>query len=411
MNSNEKELSWKKLHSEIREIKGLTNKQMERISHGWHYLERALGPSWLNNAVSSRHLWNPDIRNNEPWIKSYYGVIGERINDLSGISGFDLILEKLRTTNDPVGVIAEMNAGWKLHKIRINFQYVETTQKGKTADIRAFIDRKEIAVEVTVHRISPFQIRQRRNFDRIARALSNSKVSSGGKVYRPLSIPHTDDIIEHITVAISKALKENRKVELQLYDIADFCIAPIKLQNEVETWKKKLDLKPSTSLHSPDFYDNAGRRIQRTIQKKAKQIPEKVPGVIYIEGLSFNVASYGLVGSQYFKVHEIEEAVFENQNLLFVVLNNLNISENRERIALARKVSRKPHSYISIKNIAPYLSENTWLISNRFHKWPTLRHKKLIRALWYRGRVDPMKRWEKRAIRSVVKQFEESEPQ
>jgi hypothetical protein len=85
----------------------------------------------------------------------------------------------------------------------------------------------------------------------------------------------------------------------------------------------------------------------------------------------------------------------------------MNIFENSNRLEMARCTSHEPHSLVSVKNIAPFLSEQTWLIKNRFHKWSTLRHKKLVRAFWYRGRNDPMEIWEKRAMDEITAQFDE----
>ena len=403
------QLTWAQLHSEIQQMKDVTKRQKKRIAFGWNALESAFGSKWLYEAISAKHPWIVSFEDKDPWVKSFYGIIGERINDLAGIDGLDIVIDKLKSSQDPVSAQAELNAGWKLFKSGIDFRYVQRTQKKKTADIKAKIDRKEIAIEVTVLRISPSYFQQMNIMRKISIALTDKRVISGGKVYRNLSVPHSEHIIDRIHDAISLSLMKNQRIEIRVRDVAEFCIAPNKFRSEVDLWKTERKMSPKNSLMSHDFTGNEGRRIHRIIQKKSKQIGDNTPGIVYIEGFVFQLLSSGVMGSQHFKPSEIEEGVYENKNLLFVVLNNLSYSTGKLPLPLARKASFQSHAYIARRNIAPFLSESTWLIQNRFHKWQPLRHKKLLRAFWHRGRTDPMRTWEKRAFDVIKSQFDNLE--
>lgn len=403
------QLTWAQLHSEIQQMKDVTKRQKERIASGWNALESAFGSQWLYDAISVKHPWIFNFEDKSPWVKSFYGIIGERKKDLVGTSGLDIIIDKLKSPQDPVSAQAELNAGWKLFKSGIDFRYIKRTQRKKTADIRAKIDRKEIDIEVTVLRISPSYLQQMSIMTRISMALSQKRVSSGGMIYQNLSVPDSEYIIDRIRDTISLSLKENRRIEIRYQDIAEFCIAPKKLRSEVDLWKAERKMSPEHSLMSHDFKINEGRRIHRIIQDKCEQIGEKLPGIVYIEGFSFQLLSSGVMGSQHFKPSEIEEGVYKNRNLLFVVLNNLSYSTGELPLPMARKASFQSYSYIARKNIAPFLSESTWLIQNKSHEWQTLRHKKLLRAFWHRGRKDPLRTWEKRAFEDIKSQFDSLE--
>ena len=89
----------------------------------------------MSEAISNSHPWIHNFRINELWIKSYYALIGERIRDLHRVPYLNEIIQRLKDPIDPISASTEIDAGWKLYKGRVKFEYVPRTRESKTPDM------------------------------------------------------------------------------------------------------------------------------------------------------------------------------------------------------------------------------------------------------------------------------------
>ena len=75
-----------------------------------------------------------------------------------------------------------------------------------------------------------------------------------------------------------------------------------------------------------------------------------------------------------FNMANIEEAVYENTNLLFAVLNRFTLGWGSNR--------RIENGRIQIARTSRYrlLEDVSMIVKNRYHEFPNIRHKKLVNA-------------------------------
>ena len=367
------------MNQEIRELSGVTNKTRVSILNGWGKLAKFMGRNWPTLAQEQRHPWIQDWYNKAPWVKAYYGHIGHQLSLLEGKRYLGAVIDRLKNPDATkcYGAQAEINVAWKLAKSRIPFEFVGPTQSRKSFDFRAKVDRKEIGIEVSVvGQSQKFKI-QMEIFQSISTALMSASfqnAQAAGRIHRMLSRTHAKHIIEMINQGIRKALKNNDAVIIEEEGAFEFCIAPSEKVNTLQEWKEKRGYNDTTQLSAPNFDANIGNRLHAKIMQKCKQIPSETAGVVYLEGVPIYIMEKEPKIMMQFKMADVEEAVYENSNLLFVVLNKFSLGWSR--------TSRFESRGMQLARISHYglLEDVSMVVMNRYHQFPNLRHKKLINA-------------------------------
>lgn len=363
---------------EIKELPEVTYKIKVLILDGWEKLAGLMGINWPVLAQEQKHPWIAEWRNKAPWVKAYFGHIGHQLRLLTKKEHFESVLDRLKNPDATkcYGAQAEINAAWKLEKSRIPFEFVDPTQSMKSFDIRATVDRKEVGVEVsTFGQSQKFKI-QFDIFQRVSMALmtgSFNKIKAAGQIHRMLSQTRAKHIIKMIEQGKQKVLKDDVVVLIE-EDAFEFCIAPKKREATLQEWKQKRDMRETTQLSAPNFNISAGNRLHAKILRKCKQIPPETAGVVYLEGVPIYIMDKDPQIMMDFSMADIEEAVYENANLLFAVLNKYSLGWSRTR--------RFENKGIQFARTLRYglLEDVSMVVTNRYHEFPNLRHKRLINA-------------------------------
>ncbi|MHA1168968.1 MAG: hypothetical protein ACTSRU_14160, partial [Candidatus Hodarchaeales archaeon] len=242
--------------------------------------------------------------------------------------------------------------------------------------IRAVVDRREVGIEISLMRRSQKFTKQYDRFQRIAASLMGigiGKTKSAGRILRMLSKPHVEYLLAQIKLGQQKALKENKVVMIQ-EDAFEACIVPRGEERILDEWKLKREMTKDNTLTAPNFDSSFGNRLHAKIQRKSKQIPHDIPGCLYLEGIPVYLEKDESISMLNFDLAEIEEAVYERTNLIFAVLN---------RFSLGWGINQRidgPKIYASKRLRYRLLEDTSLIIPNRFHQFPTLRHKRLINA-------------------------------
>lgn len=171
--------------------------------------------------------------NKAPWVKAYYGHIGRQLGLLEKKEHFEAILERLRIP-DPTksyAAQAEFNAAWELEKSRIPSEFVDPSQRKKSFDICAIVDRNEVGVEAsTLEQSQRFKI-QFEIFRKIAMSLmagSRHQVKAAGQIHRMLSQTRARHIIKMIEQGMQEALREDKVLLIGEDNAFEDCIVPRK---------------------------------------------------------------------------------------------------------------------------------------------------------------------------------------
>ncbi|MFW9887563.1 MAG: hypothetical protein ACFFER_05235 [Candidatus Thorarchaeota archaeon] len=381
----EDELTWSKIHQDIDNSENLSTADKNRIRKGWSQLEAILGYNWLSKSQRERHPLIHLMSLATPWAKSLIALIGEKLNDLQIVSGFDIKLEELkRPTKKAITIIPELNAAWKLLRNDVDIEFVSETPAKQSADIVAQIDDLEIQIEVTSLETPSHYAIQKEHLSKMVEPLNHPQIYAGCRIYRNLSSTHTDHIVSLIKEMTKLALERNQVIRRWESEIYDICIGPLSMRQDVIDWKLKHNMQPETTLQGPTTNTHQGRKIQSVILTESKQVSENNPGVIFLEGVPFHIFGDRIYKTAPFENEFVEEPLYARTNLLFLVLNNLAITESQE-IGL-HKVDPLKRNYFAKYRAAPFIDDETWIIVNRFHKWIDLNYKPLLDAFWH---VDP----------------------
>lgn len=369
-------LTWSQFLNEIKELERISNSIKQYMYVGWQKLTQVFGIDWPSSAYDEKHPWIATMFNKAPWVKAYFSRIGHQILNIEDYVNFEKILTRLMNPKECFSAKAELDVAWKLLKGGVDFKFLEPTQSQKSCDIIAKVDRKDVAIEVTTFLQSQKSKIQLEIFMSISHILMQSDVIAGGKILRMLSKPHAKYLMEQIREGVDKAIQDDCLVLIDFEDIAEFCIAPKHMKKLVDDWKLDRDMRPDTQLFGPDFDISEGRRLHSKIMKKCHQIPETSPGVLYIEGAPIHIIGKDNEIMLRFSTADIEEAVYENPNLLFVTLNKHSLGWGTNYYHVDSGI------YISKRVQFNLLEDITMIVANRFYKYQPIRHKKLIKAFW-----------------------------
>ncbi len=396
-------MNWAQLIQEVSDLKDVQTTELERLLLGWKTLEDLFGSSWLEEATSNSHPWVADFKKKTPWVKLFYGLIGVRLSELESTEGLEYVLEDLKTHGEKaLSAQAELNAGWKLFKAGLGFEYRRRSLEKKTYDIRTHVDGREVSIECTMTRVPVEYHHQLRHLTKISTALNDPRISCGMIVLRNIAGPHADYLIVKIGDAITKSLEKNQPVQFRETNIAEFCIAPKELKSKVDEWKRERGLKLETTLKGPILDLNLGRKFHSSILKKCRQLSHETPGIVYLEGVPFHTWFGSRIAPFGFSIEDIQMAVYEKPKLLFAAFGNLNIGHGPS----VHNVDFQRRTYVSNSRIISDLYEETWIEKNRFHKWNNLEYEQIINAFWFTGDSMSSQERDRSLFEGIKREFE-----
>lgn len=375
-------ISWEEHLQRISQLDELSRAKKTYLTSGWNYLRSAMGEGWLKKAWTTMHPWFSSLfwsmSNNVPWVKFHYAQIGYKLRDLSSVPNFTGVLERVRSGEQDMSAMAEVNAAYKLLREGLQIEFRLPTQRERTPDISVKHGRRRVGVEVSVLK-QPLNVTiQRDIFWRLSIVMDPLGMSGGGIVHRTLSKTHAEHLMQQVRKAIAQARQQDRIIKIEIEDVAEFCFAPKALTDKVVKWKQARGMDSKMILKGPDLADNLGRRLHRKIVTKSKQIQQGNPGIVYLEGVQLSTGpDFGPFRTP-FSMSDIEEAAYDNQDLLFIALGY------SEPLGTLNKTGSEAGSYFAQRCHHGYLSEVSFVVTNKFHRWPRFRHKQLINAFWKR---------------------------
>ena len=383
-------INWNEQIEQIKHLDRISTSTKQYITRGWNHLRTIMGEDWLEEAWENKHPWYTtlywNLHLNTPWVKYYYAHFGFKLRAVSSVPNFDAVLEQLRSEDKSLSAMAETNAAYKLLKERIKFEFQPTTQKKKTPDISIHHDRRSVGVEVSIIKQSQDITRRLNQLMTFTNILNGFGMCGAGIMHRPLSNRHAGHIIEQLVPMVERARREDRFEKLSIEgEVAEFCVAPKREEGRVLEWKAAHEMDSKMVMKAPDLDDNLDRRLHRKILTEAKQIPHEHPGIVYIEGVPLHTGTVETPFDTFFgpfktpfELSSIEEAVFENQHLLFVALGDFT------PLGTISKIDSYSGMYFSHRDHSLLISETSLLVTNKFHLWPRFRNKQLINAFWRR---------------------------
>ena len=346
---------------------------VEGIMAGWKFLECFYGDEGLE-WLARHDVLGQTLINGAPWARIYIGSIGNILKHVSEREDFHHVGIRLSKPDQFASALFEAEIAYQLDQKGVANRYLDTSSV-PSADIEATIGGKRIRIEV--HRqtstrapfVGPFEIF---GFEFRAK-LDLRGIEYAGVINSHFSKNHWRELLEKLKEAIDQSRNENRLVEVVEEWIpgpkAVFAVAPSSLKDDLIAWKTKYNLDSQTTLLLPGIETDFGRRVNRTIAHKLRQIPEDLPGVLVIEGVNFMFTfdsdSYKprALQESWDTLSRIEEFVYDQPKLAYVVLRGGHMGP-----AFPERVYDFDPIWISTKERCHMLYVDTVVIGNRFSK-------------------------------------------
>ncbi|MCX5635433.1 MAG: hypothetical protein NTW55_06325 [Planctomycetota bacterium] len=271
------------------------------LRNNCEYAIQQFGDNWIQNEDSRKHpLWG--FFGMSPGI-SELGELGLALKKLQSKENYSDLLERLRSSVKFNGAYYEIIAGYWLLKSEISFEFLKPKKNDKTPDIKFSSSQRDLILEITTKEYSEDYLKTFQNCRKISNLLllNSSGLRYHVKNHRPLLSPYTtDDILQACEVLLEKA-KVSGFEELHLQKIIDLYIFREGNQEKVP----KKDRVNIFKMPKSDEY----ARVRGTIQKKAKQLGQDLPGVLLIFDPFFWPSSK--IGFSTSKLrHELEEKIY-----------------------------------------------------------------------------------------------------
>lgn len=356
----------------VKENANLTDKQKEEILKGLNKLRKILGENQLKEALRKRHPIFDFLRNQAPWSQFYVAELGRKLMMLRDVPNFERLKATLMSKDEFYSAEAELEIAVKMKKAGFDIDLYPTLDS-KESDIKVCLDGEEYFLEITTLQASEEERAASKTFHFLTWPfLFDNRISIVGKIHKALSIPHILELQRKIRNGITKAIREDRCVELIEPKVMDYFICPKKKAKELYNWLRRKGLK--ATFEGPSWYDRIvePRRIHKRFQEKYKQLPKDRPGIVVIFS---SILHLGRIASNYETlVDMLEETIYAHSRLICGIIVSYYGSVEPET-----KLIQEPHYVFASKYYPKVLrQEETVIIKNRYSKFKI--NEKLLRA-------------------------------
>jgi HJR/Mrr/RecB family endonuclease len=323
--------TWDRILSNVRsdlENQTETEIEIEEVLRGWKFLReffRETGPELLIKNLGQ------SIINSAPWARIYIGRIGNMIKVISQRPDFELIRNRLLESDQFASALFEVEVAYLLAQKGIEYEYISTSTS-PSADIEAIIGGKSVRIEI--HRQTSSRNPYAGAFEMSGMDFHNiihsSGISYAGTVFTYLSRNHWIEILKEMQKSIQLAKNEDKLVELAVNWITQpkalFAFTPKSKIEELKKWKDKHGLDQDVDMTFLGPEHDFGRRVNRYIAHKLKQIPDDVPGIIVIEGVNLHFShkqneKRPLAPARSWEtLSRIEEFIYDKPKIAYLVL-------------------------------------------------------------------------------------------
>lgn len=359
--------SWKFHIKSVKNQEDLTDKQKHETVEGMNEIRKIFDDDWLKDAVITRHPFVEYLINRAPWSRLFLADFGSKLKELRNVKNFNHLVKKLKNKDKFDSAESELQVASKINRVSLDLEFYPRIN-GKEPDLEVSINHAKIYCEITSMQTSQHDIKASEVLRELSFPnLSIPEVIVGCKVYKILSKPHIRELKKKINKGIKDALAQDSLIEVIEPGVIEYFICPRRKVEEIRERNPKILLG---TCKGPPLDLNEPKRIRRTIAHKNTQLPEDKPGVIII--YNNNLFGYADIPNIINLKEEIEESIYEYENLIFAVIINTLISSGEDII-------HKKSNYISIQKIYyDLLKENTLIIKNKYSKFRI--EKKLINA-------------------------------
>ena len=357
---------WDHYLNSIEQIRG-DKKQKDLLTKAVQTLRKHLGEDWPSESSNANNglIWF--LRTISTQMGNGFLVIwGDAVSAVEDANSFDDMLDKIRRPNLFRASIAELEMAGRLARNGCRIEF-EPCVGSKKPDMLCHNEKSRFFLEVKTLAAATETAKADKTMDAIRNACR--PIFPIGEIYKPLSEPHLNEVMDILEQKARHAVSRKIAVEVDLENILKIYLVPDKLSDHIEMCKKwhskQVDegVMPQGSYGLSGPSDNVRQeyRVRLRINRFAKerQIPPEETGVLVLAGDFF----FGGTNEIERFVDYIAEEVYELKNIPAVVLVT-----RRMFVGVDTKIAEKDN-FVLIRNL-PYknIEEYIVIVKNRFCK-------------------------------------------
>ena len=319
--------NWEKHFALISKSEFISQTEKEIILNGQRKLAELFDDEWLSE-VASHGFVHPLIgylANEGPIAQLKLADLGNKLNTLKHVQGFDKLKGRLKSFREYAGAEAEIEIASKLITNGISgidfSPAIIRGNKPRESDIKAIINRAEIYFEITCLRDSGDTVKAGTTFNDLYWP-HDYELIQYIQVHKILASPRIREFKSQIQEAISKVKKTKSYLYVGESGVLDFLAIHPNIREKGKELAKKYNMKPESS--GPPAPRDDIRQLKHALRVKSHQLPVDKPGIII---LFADLFFFGPAQDFYKEVvYELEDEVYEQSNLVSViVINNTSV--------------------------------------------------------------------------------------
>lgn len=362
-------VNWGYWKEQINQSEDLSELDKRKVLTALGTIRRLFGEGFLEDAFANRHPITSYLLNSAPWSRKWLAWFGEALEEMECFPKATELFSALRSEKKYLVASEELWASYKLLRAGFRLEFypeVEIGQRRKKPDIRITTQdgSEALFVEVTAQRQSLPEQEASETFDTISRVLSRHvfEVEHVGRVLKPLSKHHLEEICQKLENVIEKVTAERQMKEFVEEGTIEIAFAPKNQRELLAVWAREHGIE-SGSFSGPAWDVDEIMRAKRKIENEQKQLPHNALNVIVIHTPSLfwtNMDIERVIGL-------LEESVYDYDHVVACILYTHYIALPKNEYFV-----KGNHVYLRKQGIADLLSEEVIIILNRFAKARTL---------------------------------------
>lgn len=356
--------NWDYWKEQVNQGEELSEFEKQKVVNALDILCGEVGEAFLQYAFANHHPLINYLVNMAPWTRRWLRWFGEAIQQIGHCPSSKHLLHKL---GDAQGFATAFNEFWtatKLMRAGFGIEFypkVSIRARQKIPDLKIVNEKTSETFFVEVAGIKEsIQAREAsETFNAISTVLFRhiSEVEPIGRIYKPLSKPHLEEIIAMLEKLVEETKLTGEMKQLVEEGTLEIALAPRGNREPLAIWAKERGIETG-SLSGPSWDVDEVMRAKRKIEDEQTQLPLDTLNVLVIRSPEL------FMGNRDMKrvIGILEESIYSYDYIVACIL----FTEYLSSPAKGESLIKGQHIYVKKQGVADLLTEEILILINRF---------------------------------------------
>lgn len=308
---------WPVIYDNVRGNGDLSDPDKKDVLDGLKKLREIFGDEWLLERTGKgyTHPLLFCLANLAPSCQLSLADFGRKLHALKGVKDFKTLAARLRNSQEYSGAEAEVQILDKLQAAGMADieLHPKVNEMNKRPDFRAVVEGRDVYFEVAALEESQASIKAREVFLALTMPFwPDHEVLQFFQMYKVIAKPRVEETKAKLRAAISEVKQTKDHAYVGEPGVYGFLAVHSAKRDECAELAARYGMKQQVS--GPVVERDDGRRLNRTVQEKVRQLPAHEPGmvVVFADLLFMKSLEEFYDGVAY----AVEDAVYEHGNLI-----------------------------------------------------------------------------------------------